>query len=103
MHTARFSIGQLVFHALFEYRGVIFDVDFAFQGNDEWYEKVARSRPDKHQPWYRVMVDNTLYCTYVAECHLLPSERQAPIHHPLLELYFDRYDGQRYYAKDMLH
>ncbi len=100
MKTAKFSMGQLVYHQLFDYRGVIFDVDFEFQGTEQWYQQVARSRPAKDQPWYRVMVDNTLHCTYVAESNLLSSERFEPIHHPLLELYFNRFDGVRYHCRE---
>ena len=44
---ARFAVGQLVQHRLFEYRGVVVDVDATFQGSDEWYAEVARSRPPR--------------------------------------------------------
>ena len=53
---ADFHIGQLVLHAKFGYRGVVFDVDPVFQLSDEWYEQVARSRPPKDRPWYHVLV-----------------------------------------------
>ena len=43
--TCKFSIGQLVHHLLFDYRGVIVDVDATFQGTEEWYEQMAQSRP----------------------------------------------------------
>ena len=33
---ARFSIGELIHHCLFDYRGVIFDADPVFQGSEEW-------------------------------------------------------------------
>ena len=42
-----FFMGQIVHHKKFDYRGVVFDVDATFQGTDEWYERVARSRPPK--------------------------------------------------------
>ena len=45
MPSARFSVGDVVQHKLFDYRGVIVDVDTHFQGTEEWYEVVARSRP----------------------------------------------------------
>ncbi|HAB30308.1 MAG TPA: heat shock protein HspQ, partial [Gemmatimonadetes bacterium] len=53
MPSARFSVGDVVQHKLFDYRGVIVDVDTHFQGTEEWYEVVARSRPPKHRPWYQ--------------------------------------------------
>ena len=42
--TCKFAIGQLVHHRLFDYRGAIIDVDATFQGTEEWYEQVAKSR-----------------------------------------------------------
>ena len=48
--NARFSIGNLVHHKLFDYRGVIVDVDPRLMLSDEWYETVARSRPPKDKP-----------------------------------------------------
>ncbi len=48
----RFRIGQLVHHKLFDYRGIIFDVDAAFQGSDKWYETMARTQPPRDKPWY---------------------------------------------------
>jgi heat shock protein HspQ len=46
-----FTIGQTVHHRKFGYRGVVMGVDEAFQGSDEWYDQVARSRPPKDKPW----------------------------------------------------
>ncbi|MGI9303895.1 MAG: heat shock protein HspQ, partial [Gammaproteobacteria bacterium] len=54
MRVAAFSVGQIVHHKLFDYRGVIYDVDPHFQGTDEWYEEVAKSRPPRNKPWYHV-------------------------------------------------
>ncbi len=47
--NAHFSIGDLVHHKLFDYRGVIVDADPRLMLCDEWYEAVARSRPPKAQ------------------------------------------------------
>lgn len=87
MKQAKFTIGQIVDHRLFDYRGVIVDVDFQFLGSDEWYETVARSKPPKDQPWYHVLVDNG-YETYVAERNLQPSESLEPINHPYVSNFF---------------
>ncbi len=67
---AQFSIGDLVHHKLFDYRGVIVDVDSRLMLSDEWYETVARSRPPKDQPWYRVLVHDATPEPYVAERNL---------------------------------
>ena len=54
---AKFSIGDLVQHQLFDYRRVIVGVDATSQPTEGWYEAVARSRPPKDQPWYHVLVN----------------------------------------------
>ena len=94
--TCRFCVGQIVDHLKFGYRGVIFDVDPHFSGTDEWYEQVARSRPPKDAPWYRVMPDGSEHTTYVAERHLAPSADMSELQHPLLDHFFSDYDGAGY-------
>lgn len=42
-----FFEGQVVTHRLFDYRGVIVGVDRMFQGTEDWYDRVARSRPPR--------------------------------------------------------
>jgi heat shock protein HspQ len=85
---AKFSVGQLVHHRLFGYRGVIYDVDPYFLGTEEWYEQVARSRPPKEQPWYHVLVDGAEHTTYVAERNLEPDPSTEEIEHPLVRKLF---------------
>ena len=102
-YKAKFLIGQIIRHKLFNYRGVIFDIDPFFQSSDEWYEQVARSRPPKNHPWYHVLVDGAEHSTYVAERHLVPSELLGQISHPALGQYFARFDGTRYYGIGPVH
>ena len=92
----RFSVGQLVHHRLFDYRGVIVDVDPQFQGAEEWYEAVAKSRPPKDKPWYHVLVHDASHATYVAEQNLEADDSVAPIDHPLIERFFARFVDGRY-------
>ena len=81
-------------HNKFNYRGVIFDVDAEFQGTDEWYNAVAKSRPPKDQPWYCVMIDGSDITSYVAERHLQVDYTQVEIQHPLISVYFSGFvDG----------
>ena len=92
---AKFYVGQIVHHRRFDYRGVIVDVDASFNGSDTWYESVAKSRPPKDQPWYRVLVDGAEFETYVAERHLEQDGRGEPVKHPAVETHFVGYrDGQ---------
>lgn len=94
MSEAIFSIGQIIQHRLFNYRGVIIDVDYNYLGSEQWYEQVARSRPPKNHPWYHVLVDNAVHQTYVAERNLEKSVNITDIHHPLLQHFFsDMHSG----------
>jgi len=93
---AGYSVGQLVHHRLFDYRGVIVDVDPSFQGTEAWYETVARSRPPKDKPWYHVLVHDALHTTYVAERNLEPDTSRDPIKHPMLRHFFSRFENGRY-------
>ena len=93
---AKFDVGQLVQHRLFNYRGVIVDVDPVFQNTDEWYEAMARSRPPKDKPWYHVLVHDGTHTTYVAERNLETDDSKEPIQHPLLNQFFIRLENGRY-------
>jgi len=84
LDQTKFFVGQLVHHQLFDYRGVIIDVDGHFMGSDEWYERVARSCPPKDAPWYHVLVHDSANQTYVAERNLEPDVSGQPINHPLV-------------------
>ena len=94
--SARFHIGQVIHHRLFDYRGVVVDVDPVFSGSEEWYDHVARSRPPKDKPWYRVLVDGANNETYVAERNLEPDQSGEPIRHPLVEEIFAGHDDGIY-------
>ena len=94
--NAHFSIGDLVHHKLFDYRGVIIDVDPRLMLSDEWYESVARSRPPKDQPWYRVLVHDATHETYVAERNLESDASSAPVRHPLVDTFFRDFSDGHY-------
>ena len=97
---ARFSVGEVIQHRRFGYRGVIVDVDPVFEGSEQWYETVAKSRPPKDAPWYHVLVHDAAHMTYVAERHLERDTADAPIRHPLLREFFDRCTDGRYVRQD---
>lgn len=96
---AKFDVGQLVEHVLFNYRGVIIDVDPIFQNGDEWYDQMALSRPPKNRPWYRVLVHNAVHETYVAERNLTADTSIEAISHPLVDAYFDKFENGRYISE----
>jgi heat shock protein HspQ len=98
MKQAKFSIGQCIQHRLFDYRGVIVDVDPEFFGSDEWYEEVASSRPPKDEPWYRVLVHDAGNETYVAERNLAQDDTNEPVNHPLLGEFFTGFEQGVYHT-----
>lgn len=98
--SARFHIGQIVHHRLFDYRGVVADVDPVFSGSDDWYDQVARSRPPKDKPWYHVLVDGATHETYVAERNLEDDTSREPVRHPLVEQIFAGIDDGVYLLRE---
>jgi len=99
----RFAVGELVHHQLFDYRGVVVDVDPDFQGSDAWYDSVAKSRPPRDKPWYHVLVHDAQHTTYVAERNLEQDAAPDPIQHPLLQHFFSRFENGRYISQDRVN
>ena len=97
--NARFTVGEVVHHVLFDYRGVVFDVDASFAGTDAWYDQVAKSRPPKDKPWYHLLVDGASHTTYVAERHLETDLGVRPVNHILVSEMFERFENGIYVPK----
>jgi len=95
----KFTVGQLVHHKLFDYRGVIVDLDRDFQGSEEWYDAVARTRPPKDKPWYHVLVHGQAHSTYVAERNLEPDDSVEPVDHPMIDQFFTRFEDGIYFCR----
>ncbi|MCC5810107.1 MAG: heat shock protein HspQ [Ectothiorhodospiraceae bacterium] len=91
MMKAKFHPGQVIYHRLFGYRGVVVDVDAVFSGTDAWYQAMAVTRPEREQPWYHLLVDGAEAATYVPEEHLLGDASGEPVDHPLLENFFSAF------------
>ena len=92
---AKFGIGQVVKHRLFDFRGVIFDVDPVFNNTEEWYNSIPEeARPRKDQPFYHLLAENeeTEYIAYVSEQNLQVDDTRAPVRHPQVRDYFAGYD-----------
>jgi heat shock protein HspQ len=89
--TAKFSIGQIVRHRFFPFRGVIYDVDPTFNNTEEWYQAIPeKMRPSKDQPFYHLFAQNEQgpYEAYVSEQNLLPDSENGPVKHPMIKEYF---------------
>jgi heat shock protein HspQ len=99
---ARFAIGDVVRHRIFDFRGVIFDVDPQFANSEEWYEAIPEAiRPSKEQPYYHLLAENaeTTYVAYVSQQNLVPDESEEPVDHPAVAAMFDGLEGGRYQLK----
>ena len=77
LRIAKYTIGAVVKHRVYPFRGVVFDIDPVFNNTDEWYEAIPPEiRPRKDQPFYHLFAENaeTEYVAYVSEQNLLPDE-----------------------------
>ena len=99
MPSARFGIGEVVRHRIFDFRGVIFDVDPVFANSDEWYEAIPEGmRPSKEQPFYHLLAENedSSYIAYVSQQNLVADGDRGPVEHPQIEAMFDGIERGRY-------
>ncbi len=104
--TAKFTIGQIVRHRVYPFRGVVFDVDPEFNNTDEWYESIPENiRPRKDQPFYHLLAENeeTSYVAYVSEQNLLPDESNEPVSHPDVGEMFGKLHDGMYELRSQVH
>ena len=97
-----FNIGDVVKHRLYQFRGVIVDIDPEFANSEEWYQSIPEdSRPKKDQPFYHLLAENseTFYSAYVSQLNLLPDSESGPIHHPDIDNLFSDVSNGRYILK----
>jgi heat shock protein HspQ len=102
MPEARFAIGEVVRHRLFDFRGVVFDVDPEFANSEEWYEAIPEAlRPSKDQPYYHLLAENSesAYIAYVSQQNLAHDDSDEPVDHPAIATMFERLDDGRYQLK----
>jgi heat shock protein HspQ len=102
MSEARFAIGDVVRHRIFDFRGVIFDIDPVFANSEEWYQSIPEQvRPTKDQPFYHLFAENaeSSYIAYVSQQNLIADAEHGPVNHPAIEGYFDDWQDTRYPLK----
>lgn len=90
--TAKYTIGHIVRHRVFPFRGVVFDIDPQFDNSEEWYESIPLEvRPHKEQPFYHLFAvgESGPYIAYVSEQNLVADEENGPVDHPALNEYFE--------------
>ena len=96
---ARFGIGDVVRHQLFDFRGVIFDIDPVFANSEEWYQSIPEDlRPRREQPFYHLLAENedSTYVAYVSQQNLVSDAESGPVDHPNVTEIFEKFDGDRY-------
>jgi heat shock protein HspQ len=102
---ARFGIGEVVRHKIFDFRGVIFDVDPVFANSEEWYGAIPEAlRPSKEQPFYHLLAENaeSTYVAYVSQQNLVADDSEEPVDHPAIGTMFERLEGGGYRLRDQL-
>jgi heat shock protein HspQ len=98
-----YSVGDLVRHTNKGFRGVIVDAHPHFQGpvDDGWVAKALRQR--WRQPWYELLVHGTQHVVYLPQESVELDPNIQPIEHPLLRLFFNRFDEGRYLLTGTAH
>jgi heat shock protein HspQ len=97
--SARFAIGDIVRHKLYDFRGVIFDIDPVFANSEEWYESIPKEvRPAREQPYYHLFAENeeSNYIAYVSQQNLLQDAEGGPVEHPNVAQLFEDFADGRY-------
>lgn len=99
IERAHFGPGDIVRHRMFDFRGVIFDIDPVFANSEEWYEAIPEAiRPAKEQPYYHLLAESedSSYIAYVSQQNLVADGDGGPIDHPQIEAMFDGLERGRY-------
>jgi heat shock protein HspQ len=105
MPQARFAIGEVVRHKMFDFRGVVFDVDPVFANSEEWYDSIPEAlRPSKDQPFYHLLAENAeaSYVADVSQQNLVSDDSEEPVDHPAIATMFDALEDGRYRLRDQL-
>ena len=96
---ARFGVGDVVRHKMFDFRGVVFDIDPTFANSEEWYEAIPEHiRPQRDQPYYHLFAesDDAYYVAYVSQQNLVGDGPAGPVDHPNIAEMFDDFVDGRY-------
>lgn len=96
---ARFGVGDVVRHRLFDFRGVVFDIDPVYANSEEWYQSIPEDmRPSKDQPFYHLLAENTesSYVAYVSQQNLVTDNQAGPVDHPAISGIFEDFREGRY-------
>ncbi len=93
----QYTIGQIIHHRRYDYRGVVISTDRACEAPGDWYRR-NQTQPRRDQPWYKVLVDGGRE-TYVAEENIELDATGDPVDHPLVDRLFPTFQSGRYYQE----
>jgi heat shock protein HspQ len=101
---ARFGLGEVVRHRIFDFRGVVFDVDPVFANSEEWYQSIPEDvRPARDQPFYHLLAENAdnSYVAYVSQQNLVADDDGGPVDHPAIPGMFEDFADGRYQLRSV--
>ena len=84
---------------MFDFRGVVFDIDPVFANSEEWYDSIPEDiRPDRNQPFYHLFAesDEGSYLAYVSQQNLIADSLGGPVEHPEVHSMFESFENGRY-------
>jgi heat shock protein HspQ len=98
---AKFTIGQVTRHRVYDLRGVVFDVDLSFSEGEGWRAITMDTRLDKNQPFYYLLAEagESSYIAYVPEQNLVADVTGEPVKHPGIGELFDVDDEGSYHYR----
>jgi heat shock protein HspQ len=98
---AKFTIGQVTRHRVYDLRGVVFDVDLSFSEQEGWRAITMDARLDKKQPFYYLLAESgeSSYIAYVPEQNLVADASGEPVKHPDIGELFDVDDEGSYHYR----
>jgi heat shock protein HspQ len=98
---AKFNIGQVVQHKHYGFRGVIFDVDFEYSLDEQWYQEACKAMAslgqppiEKKQPFYHLLTDGSEHESYVSQQNICAAQDIAPVQHAGIDALFTLTNGQ---------
>ena len=100
----KFSIGAVVKHRHYDFRGVVFDIDPEFANTEEWYNSIPEERrPRRDQPFYHLFAENpqSYYIAYVSEQNLVDDASNGPVDHPQIGEMFRSIGEGRYVMRQI--
>lgn len=87
-HKIRFRVGQPICHKQAHYRGIVIKADPIFGQTESWYDIMITAKPPKNEPWYWVLLDDSVCMAYISQADLTPDLTGVSINNPLVTQFF---------------